>query len=63
MAEETAHFRVKVIVEELDSDGEVIEICSEHELADFPDDDNGIDIGQQSDDFFNDVIRKCGGRI
>ena len=57
---ETNHFRVKVVVEELDKDGEVIEVCSEKELADFPNDDDGTSIGQMSDDFFNEVIRKVG---
>jgi len=57
---EIAHFRVKLIVEELDGNGEVIEVSSEKVLADFPDDDDGSSIGQMSDDFFNEVIRKNG---
>jgi hypothetical protein len=57
---EIAHFRVKLIVEELDGNGEVIEVGSENVLADFPNDDDGTSIGQMSDDFFNEVIRKIG---
>ena len=57
---EIAHFRVRLVVEELDGNGEVIETCSEKVLADFPDDDDGSSIGQMSDDFFNEVIRKVG---
>ncbi len=57
---EIAHFRVRIIVEELDVNGEVIDVCSEKELADFPNDDDGTSVGQMSDDFFNNVISKVG---
>jgi len=56
---EIAHFRVVLKVEELDEDGEVVDVCSEQVLADFPDDDDGESIGQKSDDYYNEIIRKC----
>jgi hypothetical protein len=59
MLDEIAHFRVKVIVEELDGNGEVIEVVSDHVLADYENDDDGTSIGQMSDDYFNKVVRNC----
>ena len=44
---EIAHFRVKVIVEELDGNGEVIEICSEHILANYENDQDDTSVGQK----------------
>jgi hypothetical protein len=61
--DETYHTRVRVIVEELDGNGDVIDVVSENTLADFPDDQNEEYSGLQSDTFFNDVIKKCGGRV
>jgi hypothetical protein len=60
---ELAHFRVVVRVEELDSEGTCIDVPSEQVLADFPDDQDDCSVGQKSDDHYNEVIRKCGGRV
>jgi hypothetical protein len=61
--DETYHTRVKVIVEELDGNGDVVEIVSDHILGDFPDDQNGEYAGLKSDELFNDVVRAHGGRV
>jgi hypothetical protein len=58
---EIAHFRVKVIVEELDGNGEVVEVVSGKVVADFENDDDGESIGMQSDTFFNTLIRLSEG--
>lgn len=60
MSEETAHFRVVLRVEELDENGDCINVGSEQVLADFPNDDDGTSVGQMSDDYYNEVMRKCG---
>ena len=54
---ESNHFRVVLRVEELDENGDCIDVGSEDVLADFPNDDNGINVGQQSDDFYNQILR------
>ena len=59
MSEETAHFRVVLRVEELDADGEIIEVGSEHVLADFENDQDDTSVGQMSDDYYNKVVRNC----
>jgi hypothetical protein len=61
--DETYHTRVRVIVEELDGNGDVIDVVSETTLADFPDDQDDEYQGQKSDDFYNDVVKKCGGHV
>jgi hypothetical protein len=53
------HTRVVVRVEDLDNDGNCIDVPSEQVLADFPNDEDEMSEGQQSDDYYNDVIRKC----
>lgn len=63
MADEINHFRVVIKVEELNSDGSVMEVVSDHVLKDFPNDFDDTHVGQKSDDYYNNVIRKCGGRI
>lgn len=55
----TAHFRVMLIVQELDADGNCIEVVSKHMLADYPNDDDGSSIGQMADDYYNKVVRNC----
>jgi hypothetical protein len=57
--EEIAHYRVKVIVEELDGNGEVIDVVSEHILADYENDQDDDSVGQKSDNYFNKVVRTC----
>jgi hypothetical protein len=61
--DETHHTRVVVRVEELDANGDCIDVPSEQVLADFPDDQNEEYAGMQSDNFYNDVIKKCMGRV
>ena len=62
MADKPYHTQVRVIVEELDEDGKVIEETSSHVLADFPDDSEPGYCGTKSDSVFHEVISKCGGR-
>jgi hypothetical protein len=57
---ETNHFRVVLRVEELDEAGTCIDVGSEDVLADFPNDIDDCSVGQKSDDFYNDVLRKVG---
>ena len=59
---EINHFRVVIRVEELNGDGSVMEVVSDHVLGDFPDDFDDTSVGQKSDDFYNKVIRDSGGR-
>ena len=59
MSDKTHHTRVVVRVEELDKEGKIMNVPSKHVLADFPNDTEEFCDGQKSDDYFNDVIRKC----
>jgi hypothetical protein len=59
--DETYHTRVRVIVEELDGNGDVIDVVSEKTVADFPDDQNDEYQGEQSDNFFNTLTRLSEG--
>jgi hypothetical protein len=61
--DETYHTRVVVRVEEVDGEGNCIDVPSEQVLADFPDDQNEEYAGLKSDDFYNDVITKCMRRV
>ena len=47
-----ADFQVKLVVERLDENGDVEEIVSNHVLAEFPDDTEGM----KSDNFFNCIV-------
>ena len=51
-------FRVVLRVEELDDDGNCIDVPSEQVLANFYNDESEDSVGEGSDNFFNTVIRK-----
>jgi len=57
--EESTHFRVVLRVEQLDGDGNCIDVGSEHVLADYENDDDGTSVGQLSDDYYNKVVNNC----
>jgi hypothetical protein len=61
--DETYHTRVVVRVEELDGNGDCIDVPSEQVIADFPDDQNEEYAGIQSDNLFNDIVKQFIGRV
>ena len=57
--EETNDFQVRVVVEWLDKDGQVIEEVSDQILKEFSNDETNDTIGEKSDNYFHSVINQC----
>jgi len=59
-AEKPYHTRVRLISEELDESGEVVDTLSEDVLAEFDDDSDDDSVGRKTDAFVTSVTRKNG---
>lgn len=55
---ESSDFQVRLVVEQLYDDGSVEEVSSEV-LREFSNDETEDTVGEGSDSYFNEVIRKC----
>lgn len=55
------HTRVVIRVEELDVNGDCIDVPSEQVVADFPNDEDVTSEGEQSDKFYNTLIHLSRG--